>query len=280
MTSSCQGRADPTTEELLRRRAELPAGDPGRARLRAQVIELNLPMSRSLARRYAGRGELLEDLAQIAAIGLIKAVDGYDPSRQVPFVGYAVPGIIGALKRHFRDTAWGMRVPRSLKELARAATSVTDELSQTLGRTPTPADLASHLHVAVDELLAAVGAWQAYDLASLNAPNAGADGADAVDLLGGLDPGYDRVDDYLSLRPLVATLSPRDRRILVLRFYGHLTQSKIGAEVGLSQMQVSRTLAKSMNRLLATAHTARRRPGRAAAAPTRRPSLGLGLERR
>jgi len=237
-----------STEHLLRQRDDLPVDHPDRAKLRARVIEKNLPMARRLARRYAGRGELLDDLAQVAALALIKAVDGYDPSRHIAFASYAVPSIVGALKRHFRDTAWGMRVPRSIQKLALEAATATGELSQRRGRSPTPAELADHLHVRVDDLLAAVGAWQAYHLASLDEPHAGTDSAD---LIGGIDPRYAGVDDKLSLRPHFAALPLRERRIRTMRFYNDMNQTQIAAEIGLSQMHVSRLLTQSLARLRA-----------------------------
>ena len=240
-----------TTEQLLRQRDHLPAEHPDRAKLRAQVIEKNLPRARTLARRYAGRGELLDDLAQVAALALIKAVDDYDPSRQVPFTGYAVPCILGALKRHFRYTAWGMRVPRPTQLLAREVATATDRLSQRQGRSPTRAELADHLNVDVDDLLAAIGAWQFYHLASLNEPHAGADRAELIDCVRGIDPRYANVDNRLWLQPLFAALSLRERRILTMRFYGQMTQTQIAEEVGLSQMHVSRLLTQTLARLRA-----------------------------
>lgn len=238
-----------STEQLLRRRHDLPAGHPDRVGLRARVIEDNLPMAGRLARRYSGRGELLDDLAQVAALALIKAVDSYDPDREVPFTGYAVPCIRGALKRHFRDTARGMRVPRSTQELAHDAATATDELSQQRNRTPTRAELAAHLHVNADDLQAAVGSSHAYHLESLNAPDSRT--GDLTDLIGGPDPRYDTVDDRLSLQPFVTALPLRQRHIIVLRFYGHLSQARIAAEVGVSQMHVSRLLSQSLAQLRA-----------------------------
>ena len=243
--------ASVSTEELLRQRDHLPAEHPDRAKLRARAIEQNLPMAGHLARRYAGRGERMEDLTQVAAVALIDAVDRYDPGRRVPFAGFAIPSILGALKRHFRDTTWAIRVPRTTQELALRVPMATNEVSQRLGRAPTDADLADHLHVTVDDLMAAVGAWRNYRLQSLNTPAATTDGADLVDLIGGIDPGYARVDNRLSLQPVLAKLPPRERRIITMRVYGHMNQSQIAAEVGLSQMHVSRLLSQTLTRLRA-----------------------------
>jgi RNA polymerase sigma-B factor len=240
-----------STEELLRRRDRLPAQHPDRARLRARAIERNLPMAANLARRYAGRGEHLDDLAQVAAVALITAVDRYDSRRQVPFAGFAIPSILGGLKRHFRDTAWAMRVPRATQQLALRVPKVTHELSQQMGHTPTNADLADHLHVSVDDVLAAVDAWQKYHLQSLNTPATPTDNDDFIDVIGGIDPGYARVEDRLFFQPLLAELSLRERRILTMRFHDHMNQSQIAAEVGLSHMHVSRLLRQTLARLRA-----------------------------
>jgi RNA polymerase sigma-B factor len=242
--------AEANTEELLRERDRLPAAHPDGARLRARAIEMNLPMARRLARRYAGRGELLDDLVQVAAVALINAVDRYDPSRQVPFAGFATPSILGALKRHFRDATWAMRVPRPIQELALKMSPAADELGQQQGRTPTTAELAAHLHVTVTDVLAAAGAWQTHRLPSLNAPHPDT-GTDLVDTLGGIDPRYASVDDYVSLQSVVAELPLRERRILTMRFYEYMTQSQIAADIGLSQMQVSRVLRRTLARLRA-----------------------------
>ncbi|GAA4732254.1 SigB/SigF/SigG family RNA polymerase sigma factor [Phytohabitans rumicis] len=239
----------PTTEQLLHQRDDLPTGHPDRALLRARAIEENLPLANRLARRYAGRGEPLEDLSQVAALALITAVDRYDPRRAVPFTAYAVPTILGTLKRHFRDTAWAIRVPRSTQELTREIVTATGELSQLQGRQPTPAELADHLHVTLDDLQATIGARHAYHLASLNTPHTTAAGIDLIDLIGGIDPRYTGVDEHLTLRPLLAALPTREQRILTMRFFGHMTQTQIAAEIGLSQMHVSRLLKQTLTRL-------------------------------
>ena len=242
--------ASASTEELLCQRDRLPAKHPDRAKLRARVIEQNLPMASRLARRYAGRGELRDDLAQVAALALINAVDRYDPSRQVPFAGFAVPSILGALKRHFRDTAWAMRVPRPMQELALKVPAAADELGHQRGRTPTTAELADHLQTTADDVRAAVSAWHNYRLPSLNTPHPDT-GADWGDVIGGIDPRYASIDDSVSLQPLVAELPLRERRILTMRFYEHMNQTQIATEIGVSQMHVSRLLKQTLVRLRA-----------------------------
>jgi RNA polymerase sigma-B factor len=242
------------TGQLLRQRDRLPAGHPDRAKLRARVIETNLPMARNLARRYGGRGEPLDDLTQVAAVALIKAVDGYDSSRQVAFASYAVPSILGALKRHFRDTAWAIRVPRRTQELTLDIAAATADLSHQLGRSPTTADLAHHLHVRVDDIVLAIAAAKAYQLTSLNtscATGDDADRAELIDLLGDADARYARVDNHLLLRPLFAALPLRERHILTMRYFGDMSQAQIAAQIGISQMHVSRLLTQSLTRLRA-----------------------------
>ncbi len=249
----------PSTEELLRQRDRLPAAHPDGTVLRARAIELNLPMARRLARRYAGRGELLDDLAQVAAVALINAVDRYDPSRQVPFAGFAAPSILGALKRHFRDTAWTMRVPRPIQELALRLPAAADELNQQQSRAPTTVELAACLEVSVDDVVAAVGARHGYRLPSLNTPHPDT-GTDLIDAIGDIDRRYADIDNRLSLRPLIAELPPQERRILTMRFFEQLTQSQIAAEIGMSQVHVSRVLRRILTLLRATMPLGTRAP--------------------
>ncbi|WP_155370558.1 SigB/SigF/SigG family RNA polymerase sigma factor [Catellatospora vulcania] len=238
-----------SAEQLLSLRDGLPPDHPDRARIRSRVIEEHLPMAGRLARRFAGRGELIEDLAQVAALALIKAVDGYDPGQQVPFTGYAVPFILGALKRHFRDAAWGMRVPRAVKELGPQVATAAHELSQQRGHLPTAAEIAEHLHVALADVLTAMEAWHAYRVLSLNTSPAGSAGVDLIDSIGEVDRRYTAVEDRMCLRPVLAAIPPRDRRILALRVYARMSQSEIAEEVGLSQMHVSRLLKRTLERL-------------------------------
>jgi RNA polymerase sigma-B factor len=190
-----------TTEALLRARAALPSGHPDRERLRRQAIITSLPLARQLARRYAGRGEPLDDLVQVASLALVRAVADYDPARNDSFAGYAVPTILGRLKNHFRDHTWDIRVPRRLREAAAGREAATAELAQRLRRFPTTPELAGHLHVDRDTLTEAAYVAQLHRLASLDA-------ADPRDGLSVEDPGYARVDTRLTMRPLLAALPP------------------------------------------------------------------------
>ncbi|EWM66194.1 MULTISPECIES: SigB/SigF/SigG family RNA polymerase sigma factor [Micromonospora] len=236
-------------EDMLRRRAALTVDDPERVRLRNRVIEANLPMACRLARRYTGRGESYDDLAQIGALGLIKAVDGYDGGRGVPFAAYAVPTILGGIRKHFRDSAWAIRVPRPTQELGARVPEARGRLAQQHGRQPTDRELADDLEVTVAQVLAAVVALGVYRLASLNEPRLAADRIERHARSGTVDAGYAAVDDHLTLGPLLAALPPRELRILTMRFTGDLTQAQIAARVGLSQMHVSRLLKRSLAQL-------------------------------
>jgi RNA polymerase sigma-B factor len=244
-------RVDRVGKMLLTRLTDLPEGSPDRPRLRDRVIEWYLPLAEHLARRFTGRGESAEDLKQVATIGLIKAVDGFDPDRGVEFTGYAVPTIVGELKRHFRDKGWSMRVPRRLQELKLAIGNATTALTQELGRSPTVADLATRLEISEDEVLEGLESANAYTAISLSTPvgsaGAGEDaGTEIGDLLGDLDPAMARVEDRAALRPLIARLSERDRAILSMRFFQNMTQSQIAERIGVSQMHVSRLLSRTL----------------------------------
>jgi RNA polymerase sigma-B factor len=238
-------------ENLLRQRAELSAGHPDRVALRERAIEAGLALSRSLAARYAERGEPLDDLRQVAALGLIKAVDGYDPARSVPFASYAVPTITGAIKRHFRDTTWRIRVPRRIQELALTIAPTSADLAQRLGRSPTLTELAAQLGTAERDIAVASNVWTAHRPVSLDAAAGNGDlgGVALVDTLGFLDARLDAVTDQQVWRRLLAALPPRERRVLALRFGGDLTQAEIAARIGVSQMQVSRLLLRALTAL-------------------------------
>jgi RNA polymerase sigma-B factor len=245
-----QEEAKDTSEEMLARLASLPIGSEEHARLRDRVIEDLLPLATHLAARFRNRGEPFDDLAQVANLALIKAVDGFDPDRGVSFSSYAVPFIAGELKRYFRDKTWHVRVPRRLQELSLQINRATDELTQQLGRSPTVADLAAHLGVGEEETIEALEAAAAYHSLSLDAPAGGEEGTTPlVDLIGSEDGELDQVDARVALPPLLATLPVREQRILAMRFFGNLTQSQIAAELGISQMHVSRLITRALETL-------------------------------
>ncbi len=223
--------------------------DPTHRRARDELVTLHLPLVHFLARRFRDRGEPLEDLVQVGTIGLIKAVDRFDPQRGVEFSTYATPTIVGEIKRHFRDKGWAIRVPRRLQELRISLGRATAELSQKSGRAPTVAELAAHLGISEDEVIEGLEGALAYSTTSLDAHVGGDDGDESpslVDRLGGDDLDLEAVEYRESLKPLLAALPSRERRILALRFFHGMTQSEIAAEVGISQMHVSRLLAKSL----------------------------------
>jgi RNA polymerase sigma-B factor len=234
---------------LLAQLTALSPDDPDRAAVRERVITAYLPIAEYLARRYRNRGELADDLLQVATVGLIKAVDGYDGERGVEFSSYAVPTIVGELKRHFRDKGWSIRVPRRMQELNLDISRATDALTQKLGRSPTVADLAGQLGVGEEEILDALECGQAYGTLSLSAPVPGTDGTEVADMIGGADPELELVEHRVALRPLIAQLPPREQRIIAMRFFGNMTQSQIAAKLGISQMHVSRLLSQSLRQL-------------------------------
>jgi RNA polymerase sigma-B factor len=214
---------------------------------RDRLVEELLPLVRSLALRYSGRGEPLEDLVQVGAIGLIKAIDRFDVNRGVALTTYAVPTIVGEIRRHFRDKGWAMRVPRRIKELHVRLTSVVDDLSASLGRSPTIAELANAAGATEEDVIEALESASAYSTRSLSAPAGDDDGGDILEIIGREDDAYALVDDSALLEAGLDALDPRERRIVELRFFGELTQSQIAAEVGLSQMHVSRLLRRSLH---------------------------------
>jgi RNA polymerase sigma-B factor len=245
------GASGAAVQDLLRQRAELPTGHPQRATLRARSIEAGLPLARCVAVRYRGRGEPLDDLYQVAALALVRTVDRYVPARQTSFASYAVPTIVGALKRHFRDTTWRMRVPRRIQELALALNPGIAYLTQHLSRTPTARELAVHLHSTEADVRIALNAWQAYHPDSLDAVSAarGAGHEALIDTLGAVDIRFDAVADRHILRSLVAALPAREQRILALRYFNDMSQHQIAAQVGVSQMHVSRLLTRTLTLL-------------------------------
>ena len=192
----------------------------------------------------------LDDLTQVATIGLIKSIDRFDLDRGVEFSTYATPTIVGEIKRHFRDKGWAVRVPRRLQELKLALAKAIGELAQNLGRAPTVAELAAHLQMSEEEVLEGLESANAYSTVSLDAPDSGDDDAPAVaESLGMVDEALEGVEYRESLKPLLEQLPPREKRILLLRFFGNMTQSQIATELGISQMHVSRLLARTLAQL-------------------------------
>ncbi len=222
--------------------AGLAEDDPRRTLLRHRVVESHLPLVRHLARRYSDRGEPLDDLVQVGTIGLLKAVDRYDPERGVPFSAFAVPTVLGEIRRHFRDRGWAVRVPRRLQELSRALADARTALTQELGRAPTVAELAERAQVDEDAVLEGMESAGAYTTVPLDTGEGEAPGT----WLATDDDGLRGVEDREALRPLLARLPPRERRIIVLRFVRGMSQSQIAEEVGISQMHVSRLLARTL----------------------------------
>jgi RNA polymerase sigma-B factor len=219
---------------------------------RKQLIEQYMSLVRSLARRYSYRGEQLEDLVQIGAIGLIKAIDRFDVNRGVELTTYATPNIIGEIKRHFRDRGWSVRVPRGLQELNIQLSRLIEELTVQLGRSPTIAELAKSAEVSEEEVLEALESGRAYSSLSLSAGSAGHDEdgeLDPLESLGTEEHQYEVSEDRAVLAPGFRVLDERERKILHLRFFEGLTQSQIAQQVGISQMHVSRLIRRSLEKI-------------------------------
>jgi len=235
---------DDSIEAMLAEAAALPRGDPHRERLRQCAIEQGLPAATRLARRYSGRGEPSEDLSQVAAMGLIKAIDGYDPRSTGGFWAYATPTIAGELRRHFRDKSWGVRVPRRIQDAWLQIRADADLLTQRLGRSLTTRDLAQALAMDERVIIEARLAARSYTPASLSAPVL--DGSVLADYVAVSDAGFEDVDNRATVRNAMRMLPRRSRRILRLRFRNEMTQMQIAQTVGLSQMHVSRIIADAL----------------------------------
>ena len=234
--------------DLRRKFEEFAASrDPA---LRNELVTAHLGLAEYLARRFDNRGEPVDDLVQVASVGLVKAVDRFDPERGLEFSTYATPTIVGELKRHFRDKGWAVRVPRRVQELHLRLSPVVASLGQELGRSPTIAEIARHAGASEEEVLEAIEAGHAYRTTSLDAPVKGDDpGQSLGDQLGEDDERMADTEDWMTLSPLVAGLPPRERAILHLRFFQGKTQSEIAARMGISQMHVSRLLTRSLTQL-------------------------------
>ena len=218
---------------------------------RAELAERLLPLARDLALRYSYTDEPIDDLVQVASIGLVKAIDRFDPERGSKFTSYAAPTILGELKRHFRDKGWSLHVPRDLQERTLAVTRESEVLSKQLGRSPSVREVADALGCTTEEVLEAQEAAASYEAASLDAPAARDDdeSASLVDLLGGEDPSYELVDDRQAIASTWKALPDVEREVLELRFMHDLTQREIGERIGYSQMHVSRLLRRALTRL-------------------------------
>jgi RNA polymerase sigma-B factor len=227
--------------ELLRRYHD--AGDTG---AREQLIERHLPLVRSLARRYAGRGEALEDIEQVGAIGLIKAIDRFELERDVSLATYATPNVVGEIKRHFRDKGWAIRVPRALQELNASMSGAIERLTVKLSRSPSIAEIAHELETTPEQVLEALEVGSAYSTVSLSGAPAGDDELDPLETIGEEDEGYQRSEDRAALAPALQRLPAREREILRMRFEEGLPQTQIAQRVGLSQMHVSRLIRRSL----------------------------------
>ncbi|MFI5717050.1 SigB/SigF/SigG family RNA polymerase sigma factor [Nocardia sp. NPDC051750] len=232
---------------------QLAAAEPDSAEhvtLRNQLIGRCIPLADHIARKFSGRGEPFDDLTQVARVGLVHAVDRFDVSRGSNFLSFAVPTIMGEVRRYFRDNTWAMRVPRRVKETHLRIGAAVDSLSQSLGRSPTAKEIAAELDVDPDEVTQAVIAGNAYQPTSIDAASVGRDtDASLLDTLGEEEAQFDRVEEYVAIRPLLAGLPERERRILTMRFFESMTQTQIAQQMGISQMHVSRILTKTLARL-------------------------------
>ncbi|GGY30064.1 RNA polymerase sigma-F factor [Streptomyces djakartensis] len=237
------------TQVLFAQLKELQPGTPEHDRVRGALIEANLPLVRYAAARFRSRNEPMEDVVQVGTIGLINAIDRFDPDRGVQFPTFAMPTVVGEIKRYFRDNVRTVHVPRRLHELWVQVNSATEDLTTAFGRTPTTAEIAERLRITEDEVLSCIEAGRSYHATSLEAAQEGDGLPGLLDRLGYEDPALDGVEHRDLVRHLLVQLPEREQRILLLRYYSNLTQSQISAELGVSQMHVSRLLARSFQRL-------------------------------
>lgn len=244
MTTTCETRPREDSEDLHLRYAK--SRDPA---VRAELVEAYEGLVRSIARRFAGRGESFDDLVQVAYVGLLLALDRFDPRRGRPFAAFAVPTIVGELKKHFRNHRWTVHVPRPVQERYLEVRAARDRLVHDLGRVPTLADIAADLGMTADDVAEALEAGSTFSMASLDRPRAS--GSPPEDLCCTRDKGFDAVEDRLYVQALVDRLPSAQREVLCLRFHGELTQSEIGRRIGACQMQVSRVLARTLSSLRA-----------------------------
>ncbi|MBS3694112.1 SigB/SigF/SigG family RNA polymerase sigma factor [Rhodococcus qingshengii] len=233
---------------LFAEMSTLPDGHPEREHLRTQIIEAALPIAENIAARYRGRGQPHDDLVQVARLGLVNAVDRFEVDKGHDFLAFAVPTMMGEVRKHFRDKGWGVRVPRSLQENYLALKKAQSSLTQRLGREPTTVELAAEIGVEPSEISKIAAAGDIYQSSSLDVETF-TDGVSIGDTLGDFDAALDGVDNHETLRPALLALPERERTILLYRFFGELTQTEIAAKIGISQMHVSRLLSQSLKQL-------------------------------
>jgi RNA polymerase sigma-B factor len=223
----------------------------GDQRAREELVDRFLPLARNLARRYAGAREPFDDLLQVASLGLVKAIDRFDIDRGAAFSSFAVPTILGELKRYFRDLGWSVHVPRGAQEQALRVQEAQERLTSRTGRPPTVDELAQYLELAVEDVLDALETAAAHHSASLDAPRDDGDDESGtlVDVFGHIDPRFELIEESATISAAASELTPRERRVLALRFLGDMTQTQIAGEIGVSQMQVSRILRRALTRL-------------------------------
>ncbi|MFD8247276.1 RNA polymerase sigma factor SigF [Nocardia sp. NPDC059691] len=240
-------------EPLFAELAALAPDDPRRDAVRTELIERCLPLAEHIARKFSGRGESFEDLLQIARVGMLAAVDRFDPGHGATFLSFAVPTIMGEVRRHFRDYAWSVRVPRRLKEIQSTIGPTVEILSQRLGRMPRAREIAEELGADLNEVTQALIARNAYQTSSIDAASDTDDsesgGPSLLDSLGAEDPDFSTVENYLAVKPLLAALPEREKQVLVMRFFDSMSQEQIAQRIGCSQMQVSRILSKTLKSL-------------------------------
>ncbi|EOM76685.1 SigB/SigF/SigG family RNA polymerase sigma factor [Rhodococcus rhodnii] len=230
--------------------AALPRADPERSALRTAIVQRCLPLAEHIARRFDGRGENHDDLVQVARVGLVNAVDRYDVERGSDFVSFAVPTIMGEVRRHFRDTGWAVRVPRRMKELHLSIGQAVSALSQSLGHAPTASEIADYLGLDTEEVAQGLVAGNAYKTVSVESTTSERPGElSVVDTLGEYDAALENVENHETLRPLLEALPDRERAVVMLRFFGNMTQTQIAERVGVSQMHVSRLLTRTLAQL-------------------------------
>ncbi|MFF8313932.1 RNA polymerase sigma factor SigF [Streptomyces lydicus] len=255
----CPGEVAPAdarelSKQFFDRLRDLEEGTHAYQYARNTLIEMNMSMVRYVARRYRNRGDDMEDIVQVGTIGLIKAIDRFDLTREVEFSTFAIPYILGEMKRFFRDTGWAVHVPRRLQELRSDLAKAKELLHNKLDRDPTVRELAAHLNLSEDEVIEGIVAANGYTAGSLDTPTDSAPAEQSrtvADLIGEEDPAMEKVENLQTLAPLMEKLDPREHRLIELRFGQELTQAEIGAELGVSQMHVSRLLSRTLAKLRA-----------------------------